>query len=142
MGGTLSQINDPLLWISGFDIIAIFHMKQHYLDRWGVKPFDLSWRESNKGIKGFRMRTYFLYQVYDTAVRTAGRPIHETPDEALDRYLDKVKRCGLHPCCPCDTCDDLRAGTGREGEGFVARTLYADVLEDDRKDRERLRSGR
>jgi hypothetical protein len=132
-GRTLSQINAPLLWISGFDIIATFHMKAHHLERWGVNPFDLSYRGSNKS----RLRRYFLHQVYDAAVRTSGRPIHETPDAALDRYLDKVKRCGLHPCCPCYPCDDLRAGTRREGEGFGVRTLYTDVLEDERKDQER-----
>jgi hypothetical protein len=32
-------------------------------------------------------------------------------------------------------------GTGREGEGFVARTLYADALEGDRKYEEIMRSG-
>jgi hypothetical protein len=119
-GGTVSQLNVPLLWISSFDIIAIFHMKAHHLERWGVNPFDLPWNESNKG---FRMRRYFLHQVYDAAVRTSGRPIHKTPDAALDRYLDKVKRRGLHPCCPCDTCDDLRVGDWKRRGRICCKNL-------------------
>jgi len=77
-----------VLCILGADIETIFHMKQHHLDRWGVKHF------KSRPSPPYLLRTYYLHQVYDAAPRTPGRPLNGTPEEALETYIAKVeKRC-------------------------------------------------
>jgi hypothetical protein len=57
--GTFDNFRNPLLWIRGFEIISVFHMKQHHLERWGVEPYALGSREIGMS-SNFRMRRYYL----------------------------------------------------------------------------------
>jgi hypothetical protein len=76
----------------------------------------------------FRNKKFLLYEVYEAACRTPKCPIDEMPDQNVERYLEKVKKCGKGQmyslpmfCSPCKDCDDLRAGPTEEGEKFWLR---------------------
>jgi hypothetical protein len=107
-----------LIWITGHDIIGLFHMQYHQLQRFGVKD-----TKRSCGIP-FRTQKFYPYQFYEVALRTPNCPIDETPDEAVERYLEKIKRSGegkmstLKLYCGCRDCDGLRSGPTMEGERF------------------------
>jgi hypothetical protein len=91
-------VGNPM-WIDGWDISGLFHMNQQQLQRRQERPIYPHRR--------FIHKRYLLQQVYEAALRTPSCPIDETPDQALERYLAKVKKCGkdtmflLNPYCDC-----------------------------------------
>ncbi|CAA9964437.1 hypothetical protein CFE70_010513 [Pyrenophora teres f. teres 0-1] len=109
------------IWITGMDIIGLFHMKESQLTRAGVRKLRSFVRF---GPKEYRKNLYSLQQVYNAAVRTPNCPKDETPDQALERYLEKVRKCGrgdmlsLPFFCECRDCDDIRCGPTRGGTEF------------------------
>ncbi|ORY05063.1 hypothetical protein BCR34DRAFT_572283 [Clohesyomyces aquaticus] len=64
-----------------------------------------------------------------STTRTLNCPIDETLDQAVERYLTKVQKCGwglmflLEGYCECDDCEDMRCGPMKEGSQFWAKTL-------------------
>ena len=109
------------IWICGSDIIGLFHMQRHQLNRFGVKEIQ-EYRDSDKR---FWKLKYSLEQVWEVAKRTPNCPRDQTPDEAVDRYLLKVHKCGnggigsLRIVCEHKDCQEMRTGGPSEaGQKF------------------------
>ncbi|KAF2831487.1 hypothetical protein CC86DRAFT_342330 [Ophiobolus disseminans] len=122
------------IWIDGFDIIALFHMTEQQLKRRGVRPI-----YSNRFNRQYRSKRYLLEKVYAAAVVNANCPIDETPDQALDRYLAKLQKCGrgllicLPSYCECGDCEDIRCGPTKAGYTFRMKMLKATAEERQRR---------
>ncbi|KAI4701383.1 hypothetical protein J4E81_003123 [Alternaria sp. BMP 2799] len=124
--------------ISGGDVAGLFHMRENQLKTAGVK------RKSNYVMysKRYWSNVYSLKDVYDAAVRTPNCPRDETPDQALELYFEKVKRCGhgtmffMPECCECFECENLRAGPTQGGLRFVSE-LQMERLKQMQKEQER-----
>jgi hypothetical protein len=108
------------IWITGYDIFGLFHMTEAQLKRSGVHATS----SYSNGMKQYRTNVYTLQKVYEAAVSTPNCPIDETPDEALERYLAKVEKCGggrmmaLPKHCKCNECETIWCGPTRGGRSF------------------------
>ena len=87
-------------------------MQRHQLNRFGVKDI----QEYHGYDKRFGMLKYSLEQVWEVAKRTPNCPLDQMPDEAVDRYLLKVQKCGngrmesLSITFECEDCEEMRRG--------------------------------
>ncbi|KAI4658479.1 uncharacterized protein J4E79_006885 [Alternaria viburni] len=116
------------IWICGSDIIGLFHMQRHQLNRFGVKDIQ-EYRDSDK--RFWKLR-YSLEQVWEVAKRTPKCPLDQTPDEAVDRYLLKVQKCGnggigsLRIVCEHKDCQEMRTG----GPSEAGQKFWVDMYKD------------
>ncbi|KAF2874760.1 hypothetical protein BDV95DRAFT_603553 [Massariosphaeria phaeospora] len=130
-----------LIWISGHDIQALFHITEDTVKRARLKlaeiPLDGLFFSSPVG--NYLQRKFWLYEAFDLACRTPGCPIDETPEEALERYFVKLNRCGqgvidlLPSYCQCDACVNIQWGLTREGSRFAQKMLQLRVAEANRR---------
>ena len=71
-----------------------------------------------------------LQQVWEVAKRTPNCPLDQTPDEAVDRYLLKIQKCGkgnmvsLNITCECDDCHEIRGG----GPSEAGQRFYVNMM--------------
>ncbi|KAI2477999.1 hypothetical protein Ptr902_10682 [Pyrenophora tritici-repentis] len=113
-------------WIDGMDIIGLFHMTESQLTRAGVKanPKKIEDDEDPFYPVNWRYKSYDLQKVYNAAVRSPNCPRDETLDQALERYLEKLRKCGrgkmrlLPAYCQCKDCDDITSGPTSAGSDF------------------------
>ncbi|KAF2106258.1 hypothetical protein BDV96DRAFT_654821 [Lophiotrema nucula] len=109
------------IWITMFDIIGLFHLSERE-----IKASRIAQAEKRRFAKP-RMQKYWLRDVYGIAQRMR-RPLAGTADEALDEFLEKLRRCGdglvlgLPEYCECDPCEDMRSGgKSRAGQRFWSK---------------------
>jgi hypothetical protein len=127
-----------VIWIIGFNVIGLFYMTEAQLKRNGVRATS----GNLYGTRQYRTNVYILQKVYEAAVRTPNCPIDETPDQALERYLEKFNKCGggrvmaLPQYCDCNDCETIRCGPTPGGMRFFQQMLTARV-EEMKKEKER-----